>query len=209
MELAEGRREIRGVESVSDKKKQAAAASEPPREGDGEASLGKLLANARERRGMSREDVLKETRIPDHYLRMMESNDYSMISDQLYLLPFLRKYALFLQLDPEETAMRFVREVQRADNNPSPVRLAEPLDKGHRRKRRNWTGIVVVIGLLAVIVGAYIAESRHRDSSDSAGSTAAIPVAPAGGAPDAPMIKPEAPAPAANGAAAPSTPHPQ
>ena len=206
MDVAEERREIPGAESVSDKRKQATA-SEPLKDGDGETSLGKLLANARERRGLSREDAITETRIPDHYLRMMESNDYSMISDQLYLLPFLRKYAVFLQLDPEEIGMRFVREVQRADNNPPPVRLAEPLDKVHRRKRHNWTGIIVVIGLLAVIVGAYIAESRHNDSGDS--SAPATAIAPANGAANTPMIKPVAPVPAIGGLPAPSSARPQ
>lgn len=212
MDLAE-ERQIRGVEPVSDKKAQAMTSSEPPKpEGDGETSLGKLLANARERRGMSRQDATKETRIPDHYLRMMESNDYSMISDQLYLMPFLRRYAEFLQLDPEETAMRFVREVQRADNNPPSARLAEPLDKVRRRKRRNWPGIVVVLGLIAVIVGAYIAESHHSDSGDNAASTVAIPVAPeapAGGAQAGPAAKSDASALAGNGAASPPAPHPQ
>ena len=46
---------------------------------------------------------------------MIERSDYGLISDQLYLMPFLRRYAAFLDLDGEEVAMRFVREVQRAE----------------------------------------------------------------------------------------------
>jgi cytoskeletal protein RodZ len=198
MALAEERREIPEVESVSDKKARATAAPEPPREGDGEASLGRALASARERRGISREQAAGDTRIPGHYLAMMESNDYSKISDQLYVLPFLRRYAEYLQLDPEETAMRFVREVQRADNSPPPVRLAEPLDDFDRRKRRNWTGIVVIIGLIAVLIGAYVVESRHRDSADSSSSTTVVQAAPA----------PAAGAPASGGPPSSSAPHP-
>ena len=208
MDVAEERREIRGVESVSDKKTQATTASEPPKpEGDGDSSLGRLLANARERRGVSRDDAAKETRIPGHYLRMMESNDYSKISDQLYMLPFLRRYAEFLKLDPEETAMRFVREVQRADNNPSAARLAEPLDNLYRPKRRSWTGIIVIIGLVAIVVGAWLAESRHRDSADNSSSTTVVQVVPAVGAPATAPIKPEASASVAGGGAAAAAPH--
>lgn len=207
MDLAERRREIRGVESVREKKAQAMTSESLKPEGDGDSSLGRILAGTRERRGLSRDDVAKETRIPGHYLRMMESNDYSKISDQLYMLPFLRRYAEFLQLDPEETAMRFVREVQRADNNPSPMRLAEPLDNIHRPKRRSWTGIIVIIGLVAVVVGAWLAESRHQDSAESSSSTTVVRIAPAtsdnGGVPAA---KPQAPAPA-NGGSPGSTPH--
>ncbi|HJU28283.1 MAG TPA: helix-turn-helix domain-containing protein, partial [Candidatus Binataceae bacterium] len=161
----------------------AQAATEPlKREGNDEASLGKALASAREARGVSREDAAKETRIPGHYLAMMESNDYSKISDQLYMLPFLRRYAQFLELDPEESAMRFVREVQRADNSPSPARLAEPLDDLHRHKRRSRTGAIVVIALIGMIAAAYVAESRHREpaASSSTAVTQALPAAPIG-----------------------------
>ena len=86
--------------------------------------------------------MVRETRLPPHYLRMMESNDYSEISDQLYLVPFLRRYAGFLELDQEDVAMRFVREVQRADGNPGPPRLDQPL-VAEPRQHRGWTGALV------------------------------------------------------------------
>jgi hypothetical protein len=129
-------------------------------------TLGGFLTRARESRGATREDVVRETRLPDHYLRMMESDDYSMISDQLYMLPFLRRYASFLELDPDEIAMRFVREVQRADNAPAP-RMLEPIEI-NRRKRRNWTAPAIATALIAVIVGAWLAQSHYRRASDSA-----------------------------------------
>jgi cytoskeletal protein RodZ len=129
-------------------------------------SLGETLSKAREGRGLSRDAVFKETRIPGDYLRMLENDDYSMISDQLYLLPFLRKYATFLALDPEEVGMRFVREVQRIDNNPPPVRMAEPLDDVRQHRRRNWAAPAMFAGLIAVVIGAYIAESRHHQASE-------------------------------------------
>jgi cytoskeletal protein RodZ len=132
-------------------------------------SLGGFLADAREKRGASREDVVRETRIPDHYVRMMESNDYSTISDQLYVLPFLRRYASFLALDPEETAMRFVREVQRADSTPS-ARSLEPFEMD-RRKRRNWTGPAIATALIAVIVGAWLTQSHHRRQAGAAAAS--------------------------------------
>jgi len=129
-----------------------------------EASLGESLVAARERRGLSRETVLHHIHIPAHYLQMLEDDDYRLISDQLYLLPFLRKYATFLEIDQDETAMRLVRAVQRADNNTSPIRLDEPLDDIRRYRRRNWSKPIIFGGLIAVIIGAYIAQSRRNDT---------------------------------------------
>ncbi|MGH7837603.1 MAG: helix-turn-helix domain-containing protein [Candidatus Binataceae bacterium] len=136
-------------------------------------SLGSFLAGARESRGMSRAELVRDARIPDYYVRMIESNDYSMISDQLYVLPFLRRYASFLELDPEAIAMRFVREVQRADNTPS-TRGLEPIEMD-RHARRNWTGRALVTALVAVIVGAWLMQTHHRRAA-GVGSAASAAV---------------------------------
>ena len=128
------------------------------------ASLGESLVAARERRGLSRETVVQQAHIPAHYLRMLEDDDYRLISDQLYLLPFLRKYANFLNIDPDETAMRLLHEVQRIDDSPPPVLLDEPLNAIQHYRRRNWSKPIMFGGLIAVIIGAYIAQSRHKDA---------------------------------------------
>jgi cytoskeletal protein RodZ len=128
------------------------------------ASLGESLISARKRRGLSREAVVQQTHIPAHYVQMLEDDDYRLISDRVYLLPFLRKYASFLEIDQDETAMRLLREVQRVDNASSPIRLDRELDNIRRNRRRNWTKPIMFSVLVAVIIGAYIAQSRHSDS---------------------------------------------
>jgi cytoskeletal protein RodZ len=128
------------------------------------ASLGESLVAARERRGLSRETVVQQTHIPANYLQMLEDDDYRRISDRLYLLPFLRKYASFLDIDQDETAMRLLHEVQRVDNSPLPVRLDEPLDDMRRYRRRNWSKGILFSGLIAVIIGSYIVQSRHSET---------------------------------------------
>ncbi len=135
------------------------------------ASLGEFLVAAREQRGLSREAVVQQAHIPAHYLRMLEDDDYRLISDQLYLLPFLRRYASFLNIDPDETAMRLLHEVQRIDNSPAPIRLDEPLDNIRRYRRRNWSKPIMFGGLIAVIIGAYIAQSHHKDADSIPAST--------------------------------------
>lgn len=81
-----------------------------------EQTLGQLMTQAREHRGLSREQVAAETRIPPYYVRMIESDSYDAIPDQLYLLPFFRRYAIFFGLDEHKIVARFIREFEKAEN---------------------------------------------------------------------------------------------
>ena len=93
--------------------------------GDAEPSLGHLITEARERKGMTRDQVATEAHLPAHYVKMIETDSYDMISDRLYLVPFLRRYATFLGLDAEEIASRFVSNVQHAEANV--VRISQEI----------------------------------------------------------------------------------
>jgi cytoskeletal protein RodZ len=171
----------------------SAPSTDPPKEpskmgAESEPSLGKTLAAARERRGVSRADVVRETRIPAHYLEMIESSDYGLISDQLYLMPFLRRYASFLNLDGEEIAMRFVREVQRAEG--AAPRMSEPFAL-HDHKRTPWGRMAAVIIVLSAIVVLYIIASRHHRGEF--GFHQGAPPPPVSGAPAAVVPAPAAP----------------
>jgi cytoskeleton protein RodZ len=140
-----------------------AAPAEPIKAGAGsDPAIGVTLSAARERRGISRAEAAAQSSIPPQYLQMIESSDYELISDQLYLLPFLRRYAAFLGLDGEEIGMRFVRDVQRAEGAMA-ARMSEPLDLPNVRIEAQWVRIAAIAGIAIVIVGLYlIVAGRHR-----------------------------------------------
>jgi cytoskeleton protein RodZ len=158
----------------------APALTEPTKaEADADAGLGATLVAARERRGKSCAEVAAETRIPFHYLQMLEGDDYGRISDQLYLLPFLRRYAAFLGLDGEEIGMRFVREVQRAEGAVS-SRMSEPLEFADNRLEAQWIRIAAAAGIATVIVVLYfMVARRHRAEAPPPPAALTAPVAPA------------------------------
>jgi cytoskeletal protein RodZ len=168
-------------------------AEKAPAAAEADQSLGRFLVAARERRGLTAEDVVRETRLAAHYVRMMETNDYSKISDQLYLVPFLRRYASFLELDQDDVALRFVREVQHAESGPA-ARLDRPLVSEPGR-HRGWAGAVLVIGLLATAAGVYFYESdRHRQANTNGLAPQASANAVTGADGGATSIVPQAPA---------------
>jgi len=125
-----------------------------------EPSLGNFLIEARKQRGLSHDDVVRQTRLPPHYVRMIENDDYKLIADQLYLLPFLRRYADFIGLDSEEVATRFIREVQRADGNAS--RMSEPIRVVESGRRRWMTPALAAVAVAAVAVAVYLVMQHRR-----------------------------------------------
>jgi len=124
-----------------------------------EPGLARFLLETREQRGLTHEEIISETRIPAHYLQMIESSDYGLISDALYLLPFLRRYANFLGLDGEEIGMRFVREVQRAELTQQ-IRTSESFEQIDRKKIP-W-GVVALVALAVIALAALYAEIAHH-----------------------------------------------
>ncbi len=119
---------------------------------EAEKTLGQIIADARKRRGLSPEEASRETRIPPHYVKMIETDSGSLISDQLYLLPFIRRYASFLGLDAEEIASRFVHDVQRAETNV--VRMSRPIAMADRKGRGagRWWRIFIFVTLAACAI---------------------------------------------------------
>jgi cytoskeleton protein RodZ len=136
---------------------------------DQEASLSQLLASAREQRKLSAAQAAAEAHVPPHYIKMLEAGDYTLISDQLYLLPFLRRYASFLALDPDELAMRFVRDAQGAESYPIKLPEAAP-PRGARRSHSGWLTSVAVA--LIVLLALYLAGvGRHHAAERDSGDT--------------------------------------
>jgi len=150
------------------------AASAAPAESS--ATLGQFISDARKQRGLSADDVTNQTRIPARYIKMIESDSYSLISDQLYLLPFLRRYAAFLGLDAEDVASRFIRDVQHAETNV--VRISEPITMiAHKSNRWRYVVAGLTIAVLAVLLADLawrrIALLRNAFAPASAPSAAA------------------------------------
>jgi len=65
-------------------------------------SGGGCATAAREQRGLTVSEAAQQASIPAQYVRLLEGekNVTVGVADELYLVPFLRRYATFLNLDP-------------------------------------------------------------------------------------------------------------
>ncbi|HLX37387.1 MAG TPA: hypothetical protein VKR29_06275, partial [Candidatus Binataceae bacterium] len=95
--------------------------------------------------------------------------------DQLYLLPFLRRYASFVGMEQEEVASRFIRDVQRADMNPG--RISEPMVMIADRKSFPWNTVLLAAGGALAVIALVWLGYRHISNSKTAATSTSAPVA--------------------------------
>jgi cytoskeleton protein RodZ len=89
--------------------------------------IASVLRRAREERGLSLEDAAADAGIPLRYARLLEGEAGGAsvgISDELYLIPFFRRYARFLGMNPEDMVSDLVGEVESVVPSAPPTRLS-------------------------------------------------------------------------------------
>lgn len=170
--------------------------------GPRQATVGSVLLAQREQRALTIDEVAAGAHIPAHYLKMIETDNFSLISDQLYLLPFLRRYAEFLGLEPDEMAMRFIREAQRAES--APIKALEPLPLNHKRHSRWLTPVAVVLVAAAAAAAVVLYRRAPRELRPLMARPTPVLATPAADASAAPALP--APSPALPQAGAPMPP---
>ena len=66
------------------------------------SELGDQLRAARDQKELTVEQVAEATKIPLNYLYALEEDSFDVFTSDLHARGFLRNYASFLELDPEE-----------------------------------------------------------------------------------------------------------
>jgi transcriptional regulator with XRE-family HTH domain len=140
---------------------------------DLEQTLGQLMSETRKHSGLSREEVADRTHIPAYYVRMIESDSYDAIPDQLYLLPFFRRYADFLGLDAKKVVSRFICDFEKAENEvvetPAASAYAKALEKWRQVAAATVIG-AILLPCIAWGIGSMRASYRNRAASSPVAS---------------------------------------
>lgn len=119
------------------------------------SALGDRFRAAREARGLSLSDVSEQIRIRAVYLGAIEDENWSAIGAPVYTKGFLRTYARFLGLDPEEAVGHF--KVVSDSVAPSAQSASPGKDASWSpRPRRNLTPLIWTAGLIAVLLIAFV-----------------------------------------------------
>jgi cytoskeletal protein RodZ len=107
-----------------------------------------LLKQKREENGLSPKDAADQASIPERYLHILEGQgDPRVLADTLYLIPFLRTYSTFLDLDSGQTVSLFLTDMQKKPYTEMPA----PPTAGLPSRRM----LVIAFVLVALALGAY------------------------------------------------------
>ncbi|HET9030143.1 MAG TPA: RodZ domain-containing protein [Candidatus Aquilonibacter sp.] len=139
------------------------------------AALGERFRAAREARGLSLSDVAEQIRIRSVYLGAIEDENWGAIGAPVYTRGFLRTYARFLGLDPEEVVEEFNRA---SGSSPSSAAPATPSSGGYSatvERPRNLSPFIWVASLVAVALIAFVFYNEFTLRQPPAGNPAALP----------------------------------
>lgn len=107
-------------------------------------SIGETLRLRREARGLSLEQAAFQGRVPLRLIQVLESDDYHLVPDALYLIRVLHDYARFLGHDPGEIEREFRAAIRRQTKAAPPPRRETPAQLSVSWRQIRWTGAAIV-----------------------------------------------------------------
>ena len=177
--------------------------------------VSQTLRRAREQRKISREEASQQSHIPLSYLMILEgerteSRQHSrLLPDPLYLIPYLQRYATFLNIDVNAAVTQFTNELQDLqERHEKAETLTQPRPRlGPSPQRSRAISISIVLASILVtlaLIGQYsdlnIGASRQSEYPSPLSSSS-----PFGADPQSIPAPPQPPEPnAASNQAAPS-----
>ncbi|TSA49483.1 MAG: helix-turn-helix domain-containing protein [Nitrosomonadales bacterium] len=123
--------------------------------------IGKALAEAREKLGLSIQEAAQQLRLSARQLHALEANDYSGLPGATFIRGFVRNYARLLQLDPEPLLHALGAPAPESARN---ITLQSEDIAISRRDRRLWLPYVVASLLVGLLLGSWMLYMDYRES---------------------------------------------
>lgn len=158
-------------------------------------SLGERFRAAREQRGLTLSEVAEHLRIRSVYLAAIEEQNWGAIGAPVYTRGFLRTYARYLGLDPEEAVAEYHKSAGAAATSMDSS-MPNPIISYKDKEPRSlspliWIASIVALGLIGFVIYLSVSPPRALQTAASAGATAApspaVSVAAASPLPAAPL----------------------
>lgn len=178
--------------------------SEPAANDAGAAlSAGARLAQARERLGLSLEQVADKLKLDPHTVAALEAGDYRVIGAAVFVRGFLRRYAQLVGDSPAEIEALYARQPE-SSQAPDLARVSVRSERRSRPRKpiSPWPAALVVVLLLAGGIWWWATHRAARAHNESVVELGAPPASAISSAPAATAAQPAAGSAPAGGNAA-------
>lgn len=137
--------------------------------------VGRLLVEAREKSGLSVDEVASRLRLMPRQVRALESGDIDALPGPAFVRGFLRNYAKLLQIDAEpllEACRVHVPEI-----SPSQISLHSENILIVGRERKGWSIYLAAVAIIILMLAAWFAymDFTSGKSEPAEPASAAIP----------------------------------
>ncbi|MDT3764016.1 helix-turn-helix domain-containing protein [Priestia filamentosa] len=139
--------------------------------------LGKRLKEARIEKGLSLEDLQKETKIQKRYLAGIEEGNYDLMPGKFYVRAFIKQYCEAVGLNVEQTFEQYHADIPSAQHQVAPEELSRVKTRTKEVAPKNSKVLdalpkaiiaAVVVGVL--VLGWVIALYINKDDKEQANS---------------------------------------
>jgi len=157
-------------------------------------SFGHYLKKEREKKNISLRDVSRNTRVREHFLEAIEEDRYDLLPPPTFVKGFLRSYAKYVGLDPNEVVLRF----QSITNPPPKEELSPPPEEEISQKARPFwiMGGAILGGIILILL--FLSLTSKEPSTPPVAPTSSEPEIK-GDLPPAPSLPPPSSAPTQEG----------
>lgn len=153
--------------------------------------IGERLRIAREAKGLSLDDVARQTRIPVRHLEHIEREEWESLPAITYSVGFVRSYANAVDLDGPALGAELREQLGATRAAGAATAYYEPADPARVPPR--WIAIAAALLAIIIVVGYVVWRHHAVGDADAVGPPAAEAPPPT----EAPAARPAASAPAA------------
>ena len=117
-------------------------------------TVGELLKQKRLEKKLTRNKIVKKTKISSNYVKALENDDFANLPEAAFVKGFIRNYAKVVGLKPKQALAVFRRDY---DQNVKGQIVPRSLTSSVGSKRAIWTPKTTTITLIAIVVLSLIA----------------------------------------------------
>lgn len=131
-------------------------------------TLGEYFKDARKEKGISIDEIVRDTNIPKKYLEAIEADSFELFPGETYAMGFISNYAEALEVDHEMAIALYKRQMK--------IEQEAPIEELVGKKKIPWlenSNIIIsagAAGLLLIIFVVFII-SRHSGDSGMTGAS--------------------------------------